>query len=376
MSRVADTQRIFWLDAAKAYGMMLVFYGHFVERVYQTGNEAALLQERLIYAFHMPLFIFIAGFFARTEAGRPWAFLKRGLLTRILPALFFSLLIIPGIAIEHLFPPDVENRSGQFRLYWLDQMAWAAINFLRTGFPLNTPVWFVICLFVVEFYHFLAVRVLRSAIAVALAIPAFWVSGAWLNHDVPSFSDIWFARESILLYGIYLLGYLLRRTQALERLTTRAQAFILLASTALLLSTFNLNPGDPHSGLTPVVLINLSQHGDPFLFAVTALAGCFAIAGLSLFTPHWRWVSWLGRNTLILMGLNGFFFAFVNHRVAGALQLAESQFLLVGVCGLVTALSLIVCIPFVWLLNRYLPSLVGRSRAPAIHSERRTRRLT
>ena len=499
MSSVADSQRqrIFWLDAAKAYGMILVFYGHFVERVYQTGNEAALLQERLIYAFHMPLFIFIAGFFARTEAGRLWVFLKRGLLTRILPALFFSLLIAPGVAIEHFFPPDVENRPRQFRLRWFDQerftdlckrlasgsqsddrsraeiwnkfppdqqalifewaqadsipyavrqqilaglnevvkqkglfalddlsyishtkasrtlldqyradssqanlqklnvalisrslwpendewtfgdeMAWAAIKFLRTGFPLNTPVWFVICLFVVELYHFLAVRVLRSEVAVALAIPAFWVSGAWLNHDVPSFSDVWFAREAILLYGIYLLGHLLRRTQALEQLTNRAQAFILLTSIALLLSTFNLNPGNSHPGLTPVVLINLSQHGDPFLFAVTALAGCFAVAGLSLFTPQWRWISWLGRNTLILMGLNGFFFAFVNHQLAGTLQLAESQLLLVGVCGLVTALSLTACVPFVWLLNRYVPWLVGRSRASTTHSERKPPRLT
>ena len=25
-------QRIFWLDAAKAYGMFLVYYGHIVER--------------------------------------------------------------------------------------------------------------------------------------------------------------------------------------------------------------------------------------------------------------------------------------------------------------------------------------------------------
>ena len=373
MSSVADPQRqrIFWLDAAKAYGMILVFYGHFVERVYQTGNEAALLQERLIYAFHMPLFIFIAGFFARPEAGRLWAFLKRGLLTRILPALFFSLLIAPGVAIEHLFLWP-ENEEWTFD----DEMAWAAIKFLRTGFPLNTPAWFVICLFVVELYHFLAVRVLRSEIAVALAILAFWVSGAWLNHDVPSFSDVWFAREAILLYGIYLLGHLLRRTQALEQLTSRAQAFILLASTALLLSTFNLNPGNSHPGLTPVVLINLSQHGNPFMFAVTALAGCFAIAGLSLFTPQWRWISWLGRNTLILMGLNGFFFAFVNHQLAGALQLAESQLLLVGACGLVTALSLIACVPFVWLLNRYVPWLVGHPRASTTHSERRSPRLT
>ena len=55
-------------------------------------------------------------------------------------------------------------------------------------------------------------------------------------------------------------------------------------------------------------------------------------------------------------------------KIAGALQPAESQLLLVGVCRFVTALSLIACVPFVWLLNRYVPWLVGRSRASTTHS--------
>ena len=50
-----DRQRIFWLDAAKAYGMFLVYYGHTVERFYNGENQASLLRDRLIYAFQMPL---------------------------------------------------------------------------------------------------------------------------------------------------------------------------------------------------------------------------------------------------------------------------------------------------------------------------------
>ena len=277
MSRVADTQRqrIFWLDAAKAYGMILVFYGHFVERVYQTGNEAALLQERLIYGVPYAAVHFYCRFF---RTGRSWEALDFS-QARPADAHTSRPLLLSAhrtrVAIEHLFPPDVENRPRQFRLRWFDQerftalckrlasgsqlddrsraeiwnkfppdqqslifewaqadsipyavrqqilaglnevvkqkglfalddlsyishtkasrvlldqyrsdpsqanlqklnvalisrslwpeneewtfgneIAWAAIKFLRTGFPLNTPVWFVICLFVVELYHF------------------------------------------------------------------------------------------------------------------------------------------------------------------------------------------------------------------------------
>ena len=56
--------RIDWVDAAKAWGMFLVFYGHFVERVAQTDNPAAFMQQKLVYAFHMPLFILLSGLLA------------------------------------------------------------------------------------------------------------------------------------------------------------------------------------------------------------------------------------------------------------------------------------------------------------------------
>ena len=42
--------RIDWLDAAKGYGIFLVFYGHFVESVYNIGDHpAALLQPHLLF---------------------------------------------------------------------------------------------------------------------------------------------------------------------------------------------------------------------------------------------------------------------------------------------------------------------------------------
>ena len=52
--------RIDWLDIAKAYGVFLVYYGQLVEAVSEMGNEAALVQQKLIYAFHMPLFILLS----------------------------------------------------------------------------------------------------------------------------------------------------------------------------------------------------------------------------------------------------------------------------------------------------------------------------
>ena len=474
-----DRQRIFWLDAAKAYGMFLVYYGHIVERFYNGDNQAALLQDRLIYAFHMPLFFFISGFFARQTPDTAGTFVRKGLLTRILPVLFFSVLMIPGMAVEHAQPPNPDWYSAEFKTRWFDdwpelcqklsstaedaqarargelwqsfspevqaaiqagakadslaesektfildglnasmarplydlddadyiyhskfvqfmlkngaealsdedrgkvhvtltfailypdwrdetfwQELWEDISrFYPTGFPLNLPTWFLVGLLVVELYHFLVGRFLQSTPRLFVAIPVLLATGVYINHGAGLESDIFFAREGIVLYAFYLLGNLLHRTQLLDRLSPLASGALFTISAAVLLGTFNLNPGSSH--YNPVVLINLSQHGHPYYFAIAALAGCFTIAGLSLLTPNARWISWVGSNTLLLMGTNGFFFGFLNWRLRNWITIADSQVEVLGWVTLFTFLQMAASVPLVLLLKHYLPQLVGRPR--------------
>jgi len=56
-------KRIDYLDTAKAIGMYLVYYGHFIEKLYYAGSIAAFSELKLIYSFHIPLFFFLAGIF-------------------------------------------------------------------------------------------------------------------------------------------------------------------------------------------------------------------------------------------------------------------------------------------------------------------------
>lgn len=57
-------QRIEWVDTAKAIGMFLVFYGHYIEKVSQIEGETgiAMMQLKFIYSFTMPLFLFYQDF--------------------------------------------------------------------------------------------------------------------------------------------------------------------------------------------------------------------------------------------------------------------------------------------------------------------------
>jgi len=114
--------RVEWLEAAKACGMVLVFYGHFVEWVYDLGNQEALAQQKLIYAFHMPLFVVLAGFLARSAPELPGfdAFLKRQAASRLLPVVFFSLLLMPFSALFDSGGWEPEHLKAEYVDDWPD----------------------------------------------------------------------------------------------------------------------------------------------------------------------------------------------------------------------------------------------------------------
>ena len=59
--------RFSWLDAAKAYGIFLVFYGHIMYQMAEAGFAAAMIQMKLIYSFHMPLFFVLSGDLAKQK---------------------------------------------------------------------------------------------------------------------------------------------------------------------------------------------------------------------------------------------------------------------------------------------------------------------
>lgn len=476
--------RMAWVDAAKAWGIFLIFYGHFVERVSQSGNSAAFPQYKLVYSFHVILFIVLSGYVARVWEAQPRlaAFLRRQTASRLLPVLFFSVAMMPLLWLEYALvdylpvgntqirakwigsemcrrlgpPEDAEHSRARYKLWmslpadvqhivsecaasdtvrreagvaiaealnrsldsavlfapsdfgvgeissrtkdWLASdrssqplerirrrnadLMWGALfpewggeesfledwtdrakrTVLRGSPNFAVPTWFLVCLFVLEAYHFVVSRLLTSAGRIALAVVAFYVAGWLLNRNVDKpFTDVWFLRESVFLYAFYLLGFLLRSTEALERLRgTAINLAIMVAGGAMAWLTFDLNSGSRF--FAPVVYINLSQHGDLLYFTVTALAGSLAVVGLARLTAGTRLIALTGRHTLILMGLNSFFFSFANHALVGVLGLPSTPSVVAAGCLAVTLASLATCVPGAWLLNRYLPQLVGRPR--------------
>ena len=92
--------RVGYIDAARCIGIFLVYHGHIVERMMYLGNAAAAHQYKFIYAFHMPLFVLMAGLFAkvRLEQKDYEALIVRVLLPLIL---FQAAYLAPDLRALH-----------------------------------------------------------------------------------------------------------------------------------------------------------------------------------------------------------------------------------------------------------------------------------
>ena len=89
------TKRISYLDACKAIGMYLVYYGHFIEKLYYAGSTSIFSELKLIYSFHVPLFFFLLGIFWKPDNSPFWLIFVKKFKTRIMPTIFFGIIAIP-----------------------------------------------------------------------------------------------------------------------------------------------------------------------------------------------------------------------------------------------------------------------------------------
>ena len=349
--------------------MFLVYYGHFSEQLARFGNQAATLQYKFIYAFHMPFFFVLSGYVYKDRQESLPAILKRLALTRLVPALFFNLLAFVVIAADDLV-------SGVFGI----DLIINGLKAMLVGHPsFNWITWFLVCLFTVELINYGVQRYIQSVKQIVLTIILFLVGATYLHGQFGDLfpgtgvtNNIWFVDEALFAYPFFLMGVLLKRTHFLQGPRSALNTLgIVLASILFVVFTFNLNPNgilnplhlDPTAPNFAVRMAH-SEHGNVFLFTVTAIAGSLLILFLAQLTPAHKFVLFIGRNTLILLGLNHFFFVAFG-RVAPQLNpYLQSHGTILAFCRVLTGISMMLCVPCITMMNRYIPQWVGR-RKPA-----------
>jgi len=363
--------RIWFIDVARFYAITLVFYGHFIERIMLLKNPAAAAQYKFIYSFHMMLFFVLAGY-VMSERDTEFGFgkyLKHRFTSRLLPFIFFTaiFMVLPFFFAEQAFPqlqlPSVKGYT---------------IGLLNTAFGIPmfcVPSWFILMLFSVELVHYGAFRFLKSDnIKILIGAVVFYVAGYWLNLELDIVNPLkgrvigWnylFIHEAVTMYGFYLLGvYLRRKTFLMEKVSLKILVPSVIITFLIVLFTYNLNNGPFTFHVYDAVVIIFASHGNFFWFPFTAVVGSLFIFLLAKITPNQKTIVWMGQNTLILMCLNGIFYHYINPRVAKwfLANFPGSFWPVLEIGCVMTIASLAVCIPLIYLFNKFVPQLVGKPK--------------
>ena len=361
--------RILTIDIARFYAMALVFYGHFVERFMLLKNPAGFAQYKFIYSFHMVAFFVLAGYVIReSDIALPFGkYLKHRVISRLLPFIFFT-------AIFMVLPFFFHGEFVNIELPTVDGYFQGLLNTI-SGIPIFcVPSWFILMLFSVEMVHYGAFRFLRSDTKIVIGAVTFYVVGYWLNLKLDIFNPLkrrvigWnylFIHEAITMYAFYLMGIYLRRKKFIVgKMPLKTSVSGVVITFLLVLLTYKLNTGPFNFSLYKAVVIIFASHGNFFWFPVSAIAGAFLLFFLGKITPSQKTIVWMGQNTLILMCLNGVFYHYINGPVAKwALDtFSGSDLTVFWTACLVTIASLALCIPFIYLFDKFVPQLVGKPK--------------
>lgn len=363
-------KRLQFIDVARFYGIALVFYGHFIEELMLLQNPVAAGHYKFIYSFHMVLFIVLAGYVAKDWAvGMSFAkFAKNRFFTRLLPFIFFTcLMIVPTIFFNgKFFDLNLPSFSGYVN------------GIIRTifGLPLFcVPSWFLLLIVGVELVHYSVFRFLRdSNRRILIAAALFYVVGYFINLKLDIFNPLkgrtvgWnylFIHEAVTLYSFYLIGIYMRRKGFFsEHISAKIAGPCALVALTVVLFTYQLNTGPFNFNVYDAVVIIFASHGHFLLFPLTAFAGCLLILSVAAMIKVPGMLVYMGQNTLVLMCLNGIFYHYINPPLAKwVLTYFGGTSLAVTVSGVsTTAVSLLLCIPFIYAFNRYTPQLIGKKK--------------
>lgn len=361
--------RILTIDIARFYGMSLVFYAHFIERVMYLKNPTAAAHYKFINSFHMVLFFILAGYVANTRDlqlgfGK---YLKHRIISRLLPFVFFTALFM---VLPVFF-------KGDFFYLQLPSVQGYREGLLNTvfGMPMFCiPSWFLLMIFSVEIVHYGAFRFFKTDTGVLIGAAVFYVAGYVLNWQIDFLNPVkgrvvgWnylFIHEAIPMYAFYLLGiYMERKHLFKQKMMPLIPALGIAITFLIVLFTYKLNTGLFSFAPLDTVAILLSSHGHFIWFPITAVAGSFLILFIARVTPVQQTLIWMGQNTLILMCLNGIFYHYINPPAAKWVvdHLSGSPLTILGAGCVVTIGSLIFCMPFIYVFNKYLPQLVGKPK--------------
>lgn len=315
-------QRIDFVDLVKGICIILVVMSHV------GGFFDRLDYHSMITCFRMPLYFFISGIFFKSYSGFG-NFTLRKINKLLIPFIFFYLSAWVLMYASYMLVPGLFRlpvRVSELLYIFQDH------NLIR----FNPPIWFLLALFNCNllFYlvHYLRDKHLSLFFIVILLIGAIGFYLGKYHISLPLYMDV-----AMTALPFYSLGFWIRRYNFFLYSHHRFDRFIpVYVLFALLVMYFTASP---------VGMRTNSYSGYFFLFTAAAFCGIIMIMLLGKWLGHLPMVSYIGRYSIVTLGIHGpilhFLFPIVGKFVHSSLLFSLIVFvILIVICYLLTPIVL------------------------------------
>jgi len=337
-----------WIDAAKGLGIVLIFLGH----VWSTETPSAIYV--WIYAFHVPLFFFVSGLTLKPGAGALPSVIGKKLRTLIVPYFCYAFLGYAFYVAGYFLAQKQGIRVEQFDYGLWPPLAGLFYGTIGEGRLINGPVWFLMALFWTFLIGYLINTLIRQPILQWLVVLAVTALGLVLAERV----TLPFSGVAALIALVFLqAGYSLR-SQINQLATWAAGTRWTIVAALFIVSLFSQINGFVRFGEGIV--------GNPAWLMLFAFAGLLmVILVLQLLEDRVGWLAFVGRYSLEIMLIHMLVIKSVKVLMSGMLKLSITQIDNdLGLGLIVMLVSVLLVVPAVWVMVRYLPLTVGKATAP------------
>lgn len=295
MDNCLTSKRVGWIDALRAFAIILVIIGH--------ANKVPGLLKNIIYSFHVPLFFFLAGYLFHWEKYEDLSsFVQAKFKQYMIP--YFALGLVN--LILNAIRESLSMSGKELLISTIKHFLWLIYSYSTAQkMPNCTPLWFLPCLFLSTIFLYCFFQCLRKMpdkhIYIHICAISIVIAGIYI---MKTRKDVlpWHIDVAILGSFLMLVGYLWREKRVIEKVPF-AGSFTLLV---IGVGTSYMNNG--------AALASSSIH-DPVLFFIGTTSTCMAC--FVLFQRFYRirlqFVEYVGRNTAIIMGFNYVAKTFANY---------------------------------------------------------------
>ncbi|MFC7356172.1 acyltransferase family protein [Jejudonia soesokkakensis] len=324
-------ERLEWIDQARGLSIFLVVYGH---------NFPTY--EPYIYSFHVPLFFFIAGIFHPSEV-RFKGIIKRG-KTVLLPYFIWASLLF----LFWFFVGRKYGKSATQDLSVIDNFI--GIFYAQGGqkyMDWGIPMWFLPCFFVL-FLVFSVVRKIKNQfLCNGIMLLCILIGFGWTR--ISEVHLPWSVDVALVALSFYLAGNLLKKW--LNQLTKKKAAIAFVVFLGINILGFYLNTGK--------VDMYRSLYGNELLFFVSGLAGSIASVLFFKAVPIFKFLSYLGRHTIVILATHLRMLTAIKLVLVFIFGITVFEFTEIEKV-LLSVLQLIMIVPIIWFVNKYIPILDGQ----------------